>query len=423
MSDNSTNNKRIAKNTFFLTIRMIFVTLVYIYTSRVILNALGVVDYGIYNVIGGFVSMFGFLNLSLANGIQRFYNYELGAKGTGAITPVYNAALIIQGVLALVILLLLESVGLWYLYSKMVIPVERFHIAFWLFQFSVLTSLLTIIQIPFQAAIMSYEKMDFYAIVSIFDVLLNLFIALAIPFVSLDKLLIFGLLTLIRAVVLTGSYASGDKERAFRMMYTLSKLSFIILYILSLPLIIEVDYVLHLWLGENVPDNASAFIIISILLNYLGSFSSSFSAIIHSSGRMKWYQLTGATCNILVLPVCYIFLLNGCSPVFAYSITICFVILNLIITLFLLNRIEGLAVFDYLKRVILPLIFIVVSTIIIPMIPNYYMNEGFLRLVVVTIVIFLIIPIFFYLFGADKSEKKMIMGMLSNIRKKIYLNL
>ena len=358
MSDNSTNNKRIAKNTFFLTIRMIFVTLVYIYTSRVILNALGVVDYGIYNVIGGFVSMFGFLNLSLANGIQRFY----------------NAALIIQGVLALVILLLLESVGLWYLYSKMVIPVERFHIAFWLFQFSVLTSLLTIIQIPFQAAIMSYEKMDFYAIVSIFDVLLNLFIALAIPFVSLDKLLIFGLLTLIRAVVifcmyflfckrnftalkiqdkldkvllremlsfsgwnmfgsfggmvkdqglnmilnlffgpvvnaakgiatqvagavqgfvsnisiavrpqLTGSYASGDKERAFRMMYTLSKLSFIILYILSLPLIIEVDYVLHLWLGENVPDNASAFIIISILLNYLGSFSSSFSAIIHSS--------------------------------------------------------------------------------------------------------------------------------------------
>ena len=85
MSDNSTNNKRIAKNTFFLTIRMIFITLVYIYTSRVILNALGVVDYGIYNVIGGFVSMFGFLNLSLANGIQRFYNYELGAKGTGCL--------------------------------------------------------------------------------------------------------------------------------------------------------------------------------------------------------------------------------------------------------------------------------------------------------------------------------------------------
>ena len=102
--------------------------------------------------------MFGFLNLSLANGIQRFYNYELGAKGTGAITPVYNAALIIQGVLALVILFVVKSVGLWYLYSKMVIPVERFHIAFWLFQFSVLTSLLTIIQIPFQAAIMSYGR-------------------------------------------------------------------------------------------------------------------------------------------------------------------------------------------------------------------------------------------------------------------------
>ena len=112
------NNKRIAKNTAFLTFRMVFVTLVYIYTSRVILYALGVVDYGIYSVVGGFVSMFSFINLSLANGIQRFYNYELGAKGPNAVTPVYNAALVIQGLLVLVVFILLESLGLWYLYSN-----------------------------------------------------------------------------------------------------------------------------------------------------------------------------------------------------------------------------------------------------------------------------------------------------------------
>ena len=145
---NNVNNKRIARNTFFLTIRMVFVTFVYIYTSRAILNALGIIDYGIYNVIGGFVSLFGFLNLSLANGIQRFYNNELGAKGSNAVTPVYNAALIIQGAVAIIVVLLLESIGLWYLNFKMVIPPDRFQTAFWLFQFSVFTSLLSIIQIP-----------------------------------------------------------------------------------------------------------------------------------------------------------------------------------------------------------------------------------------------------------------------------------
>lgn len=511
MSDN-VNNKRIAKNTFFLTVRMIFVTFVYIYTSRVILNALGVVDYGIYNVIGGFVSLFGFLNLSLANGIQRFYNYELGAKGSNAITPVYNAALIIQGTVAIIVLLLLESIGLWYLNFKMVIPPDRLQTAFWLFQFSVFTSLLSIIQIPFQAAIMSYEKMDFYAFVSIFDVLVNLAVALFIPFVPYDKLLMYGLLMMIRALLvfclylgyskrkfaalkfdgklnsamlkemltfsgwnmfgtfggivkdqgfnmilnlffgpsinaakgiatqvagavqgfvsnisiavrpqLTGSYASGDKIKAFHMMYTLSKVSFVILYLLSLPLMIEIDYILHLWLGNAIPKNTGAFIIISIILNYLGSFSSSFSAIIHSSGKLKWYQIAGAICNIIVLPVCYAFLHYGYSPVFVYSITIFFVILNLIVTLIILNRIESFPVLNYIRKVLIPLIVVVSSTVLFPMIPNYFMSEGFLRLIVVIMVSVVIVSVSFYLLGTDKSEKKIIRVAFINVKTRMRI--
>ena len=121
MPDNTSNNKRIAKNTLFLYFRMILVLVVSLYTTRVVLNALGVVDYGINNVVAGFVSMFAFLNTSMSNGIQRFYNFKLGKDGEEALTKVYNTALIIQGLLAVIVLLLLETIGLWYLNHKMVI--------------------------------------------------------------------------------------------------------------------------------------------------------------------------------------------------------------------------------------------------------------------------------------------------------------
>lgn len=118
-------NTTIAKNTLFLSLRMVFVLFVSLYTSRVFLNVLGVEDYGISNVVAGFVSMFSFLNTSLANGIQRFYNAELGKNGKEGLTKVYNTSLLIQGVIALCVVVLLESVGLWYLYEKMVIPEDR----------------------------------------------------------------------------------------------------------------------------------------------------------------------------------------------------------------------------------------------------------------------------------------------------------
>ena len=185
-------NTTIAKNTLFLSLRMVFVLFVSLYTSRVFLNVLGVEDYGISNVVAGFVSMFSFLNTSLANGIQRFYNAELGKNGKEGLTKVYNTSLLIQGVIALCVVVLLESVGLWYLYEKMVIPEDRFNVAFWLYQFSTISAAVVIMQSPFTAAVMAYEKMNTYAIISILDVVLKLGFALALPYISIDKLLMYG---------------------------------------------------------------------------------------------------------------------------------------------------------------------------------------------------------------------------------------
>ena len=175
---------------------MFLVLLVSLYTTRIVLNALGVVDYGIYNVVAGFVSMFAFLNTSMSNAIQRFFNYTLGSEGEVSLTGVYNMALLIQLLLAGVVFFLLETVGLWYLNEKMLIPDDRMITAKWIYQFSVISLFFVVVQIPYSAAIMAHERMDYYAYVSILDVALKLGFALWLPYVVVDKLIVYGLYSL-----------------------------------------------------------------------------------------------------------------------------------------------------------------------------------------------------------------------------------
>ena len=201
MSDHSVSNKRIAKNSIFLSVRMVIVMCISLYTSRVILQTLGVEDYGVYNVVGGFVSMFAFLNTSMSNGIQRFYNYELGKNGEDAACMVYRTSLFIQFALGIVIVLLTETVGLWYLHNIMVIPGERMFAAEWIFQISIISFLIIILQVPYTAAVMAHEKMDFYAIVSVLDAVLKLLLVLLLPHIGYDRLIIFGIITLLLHLV------------------------------------------------------------------------------------------------------------------------------------------------------------------------------------------------------------------------------
>ena len=194
-------NNTIAKNTLFLTAQTIFVLLVSLYTARVILKVLGVEDFGIYNVVGGFVSLFAFLNTSMINGIQRFYNYEYGKNGEKGLTKVYNTALTIQVVLAIIVFLLTESFGLWYINDVMVIPSERLTAAKYIFHFAVLSLLFVIMQIPYSSAIIAHEHMGYFATINVIDTALKLAIAMAIPIFPMDKLIIYGFLILLISVI------------------------------------------------------------------------------------------------------------------------------------------------------------------------------------------------------------------------------
>ena len=202
MSDNTINNKRIVKNTIFLYGRLILTMLISLYTTRVILNVLGVVDFGIYNVVCGFVSLFSFLNTTMSNGIQRFYNYEAGKNGIDSVTKVYQTAFLIQLMLVLLILIIIEPLGIWYINNKMVIPEDRLFAANWVFQFSLLSLIFLVMQVPFSAAVMAHEKMDYYASVGILDAFLKLLIVIILPYWGGSaNLIIYGLLIFCVSVI------------------------------------------------------------------------------------------------------------------------------------------------------------------------------------------------------------------------------
>lgn len=196
MNSNRENTKRIAKNTMMLYIRMLFGMLVSLYTSRVVLQALGVEDYGIYNVVGGFVAMFSMISNSLSSSVSRFLTFELGRDDTDRLKKVFSTSVSIHIVLIIIIFLLAETFGVWFLNNKMTIPDNRLFAANWVFHASILSFMFSLLSVPYNASIIAHERMNIFAYIGIGDVLLRLFVVLFIaysPWVG-DKLITYALL-------------------------------------------------------------------------------------------------------------------------------------------------------------------------------------------------------------------------------------
>lgn len=503
----SNKNTTLAKNTIFLSIRMIFVMFVSLYTSRVFLHSLGVDDFGINNVVCGFVAMFSFLNTSLSNGIQRFYNSEMSKSGDEGVKLVYNSALLIQGGIAILVILLLETIGIWYINNKMVIPVERLSTAMWIYQFSVISSVLVIMQTPYSAAVMAYEKMNYYAVVGIVDVLLKLVLALVIPYVSGDHLLFYGAMmlgiTLLSFVMYVGyakikfialrlnwkvqkdllkhmitfsgwnffgtfacmvreqglnivlnlffgpvvnaargiayqvssalqgfvsnisvaakpqmvsSFAEGNAERTLKLMYSMSKLSFFILYIMAVPVCLEIDYILHLWLGDVVPQHTANFVVLVILTNFMNNLNAPLSNVVYATGKMRNYEVTFSVINILIIPAAYIALQMGLPPeaaFFSYFVMTIFVQIG---CLYVLRTIIKVSLTDYFYRLCCPLLIFSVVAIPLPYIIKMSMSVGIYRLGCVTIMTCITAFIFFYCIALNRKEKNIVINGINKIK-------
>jgi len=193
-TQSSVNNNRIAKNTAMLYFRMLLSMVISLYTSRIILEALGIEDFGIYSVVGGVVGMFTFLNTSMTSATQRFLNFELGTENKKKLNKIFNVSVLIHFFIALIVLILCESIGLWFLNTQMTIPVDRVNAAHWVFQLSILLGIVMIISVPYNAIIISNEKMSAFAYISIVDVSLKLVVAFLISSTLFDKLIYYAIL-------------------------------------------------------------------------------------------------------------------------------------------------------------------------------------------------------------------------------------
>ena len=196
MDSHAENTKRIAKNTLMLYIRMLFSMLVSLYTSRVVLNTLGVEDYGIYNVVGGFVAMFSLISNSLSASVSRFLTFELGRGDMERLKETFSTSLMIHLALAGIVFLLAESIGIWFLNTQMTIPSERLYAANWVFQASIISFMFGLCSVPYNASISSHERMSAFAYIGMLDVVLRLLIVLFIAYSSFnfDRLIVYSLL-------------------------------------------------------------------------------------------------------------------------------------------------------------------------------------------------------------------------------------
>lgn len=510
MSDNSSNNKRIAKNSLFMSIRMVIVLIITLYTTRATLAALGVVDYGVYNVVCGFVTMFSFLNTSLSNGIQRYFNFELGRNGVEGAKKVFNTSLAIQVALSLIIVLVVELIGVWYLRHKMVIPTERLLAAEYVFHFSVASMFFVILQAPYSASVIAHEKMGFYSLLSIIDVVLKLLIVLVLPFLKGDLLIIYGLLFAAISIVnfflylyyarrnfseirvtysydkemaksmlgfsgwnlfgtfsmmmreqgvnmvlnffcgpivnaargvaaqvsgalesfaanltipvrpqVIQNYSVGNLSRSFNLTYTISKLSCFFLILVSVPIAFEIDTILSLWLGSEVPEHANTFVIIVLFTTFVNILMGTMAAMVHASGKIRNYQVVGSIVKILSLPVAFVLLYYNLPPESALISVFVFNLLGFWVGLYIIKGIMPFSIGEYNKKVILPILYVLFITLAFTLPICLSINDSWIRFVLLFACSGVSCTLGSYYIGLSKDERIMVDGILKNLLNKL----
>ena len=223
MTNTSANNKRIAKNTLLLYFRTLFIMLVTLYTSRVVLNTLGVTDYGIYNVVGGVVMMFSVISGSLSSSISRFITYEIGHGDFDKLKRIFSTSVNIQIGISLVILVLAELFGVWFLNTKMNVPAERLSAANWVLQCSLLSFIINLVSVPYNACIIAHERMSAFAYISIMEAVLRLLVVYMLLVSPYDKLATYAVLLVVVALIIRMAYSlycrKHFEESRYRFVY------------------------------------------------------------------------------------------------------------------------------------------------------------------------------------------------------------
>lgn len=499
------NYRTIARNTATLYLRMIFLMIVSLYTSRVVLQILGVEDYGIYNVVAGVVTLFAFLNTSLSGATQRFLSFSLGTRDESNTRRVFCTSVNLHILLGLLLSVLLETIGLWFFYTKLNIPPERHRAALWTFHISVLSTFISVARVPYSALIIAYERMDFFAYFSIAEVVFKLLPVFFIPLLGIDYLIAYSLIQLavtalvalayivfcnktfspskysfifeksifnnmlsysgwslfggvsniarsqgvnmllniyinviVNAAVgianavsgavsgfmnnfttafspqIVKSYAENDIKGYHELISRSSKISFMLMSIVVIPMICRIDDVLYLWLGKY-PDFAPSFTICTLLAVLVDSFAAPLWTAIGATGKMKDYQIAMFIICFLVLPYAWIVLWLGLSPVYCMMGNIGANALMLITRVAFLDKLTNFKPKRYLTSVVLiGCCCFAFSTAVSFLIPNIC-NSRLINLIFTTVISVLLSVIIYSLLLLTASERKYLKGFIYQV--------
>lgn len=470
-TESTVNNKRIAKNTALLYVRMLFSMLVSLYTSRVVLQVLGVDDFGINGVVGGIVGLFSFLNASMSGATSRFLTFELGRGDKQKLADTFSTALYVHIAIALIIALVSEPIGLWFIDHKMQIAPDRIFAAKVVFHLSVLSMMIGVTQVPYNASIISHEHLDVYAYVEMGNVILRLLIVFLLQLLSGDKLILLGVLSFAVGITIASvyryycirnfeechlrkvwrpdifkkmmgfsgwdlygnlsvsmrtqgvnmllnmffgpvmnaasaiatqvqgavmgfaqnvttamrpqiikRYAAGEIDSMITLIRDGIRINFLVLLIISVPLITELNFILRIWLGE-VPANTVVFCSLTLMFNFFASLSSVLVTGVHATGKIFRPSFINGTLYLAVVPISYFAFKFGCAAWTSYLFNVCAVILGMLSNAYTLKLyIRAFPLRKFVLSDLFPCILLMIATFAITKPFTYYMDEGWIRL-------------------------------------------
>lgn len=508
MTNKTENNKRIAKNTILLYLRMLFIMAINLYTSRIILKNLGIVDYGIYNVVGGVVAMFGFLNGAMASSTQRYLTFELGKNDYIQLQKVFNTSIQIHALISFIIIVLAETIGMWFLLNKMVIPIDRMDAAMWVYHFAILSTVVLIMSVPYNATIIAHEKMSAFAYISVLEVILKLIIVYMLQIGTLDKLKLYAVLFFLvqlsirfiyssycrkhfeetkltqtfnrklfkemlffagwnlwgncaaiactqgvnillnmffgpvvnaaRGIAvqvqnaisqfsinfqtalnpqITKAYAVKDYNYMHNLIYKSSKFTFFLLLLISLPVVLETETILKLWLG-TVPDYTISFLRIMLCTITVDAVANSLMTSAAATGKVRTYQSIVGGILLTILPISYVVLKNGGSPVSVFIVHLCICIVAFISRLYIIRPMINLSISAYFNEVIIKCIYVCLASLSLPLLLYIILPDNIFTFFIKSLVCILNVIICIYILGLKKNEKKIVQTKLNHFLSK-----
>ena len=499
--------KRIAKNAVLLYIRMVVTLIITLFTSRIVLKSLGIDDFGLYNVIGGVVTLFAFLRSSMSSSTQRFLAYEMGSSTADNLRHVFCVCLTTHILLALVLFALAETIGLWFLNTHINIPVGREEAANWIYQFAVLSLCMNMVSLPYDADIVSNERMGYFAFLSILDAVLKLAIAYIVLYTKGDNLILYGalmmgisalnlflnwiycrmkfaetrfsffwnkamflrifsfsgwtiygqlavvgsnqgtniLVNIFHSVAanaamgvghqvnsaltglvsnfqtafkpqITKSYASGDYEYLTSLTNYASKISFFLLFLVSLPIILNIEWVLQLWL-ERVPAHAGELCIVFIIASLCNAVSAPLWMNIFATGRVRNYQLGLSAAYVAELIAVYVLFRMGYPLVVGVSMKAVLNFVVVFVRLYYTHTTQPqFSLVGYSRQVLLPVFCTAILTIAVSLPVANMTNNDLIRLSLTPIIVIVSIALAYFV-GLNKREKKSLRNLIYKCKR------